>query len=99
MSRVLLTITCAARDADSIARALADLSHGPVHQRSEAVLGRDFGDAATAERVAGTLARIALEIELPAEAAAFAVETVRDARRRLPFRWRTVAIIDGGRVE
>lgn len=99
MSRVLLTLTCATRDADSIARALADLGHGPVHQRAEAVLGRDFGDAATAERVAGALARVTLEIELPVEDTPSAVETARDARRRLPFRWRTVAIVDGGRVE
>lgn len=99
MSRVLLTVTCATPDAEAIAQVLGDLTHAPVHQRAEAVLGRDFDDAATAERVAGTLSRVSIEVELRAHDTDRAVEVVREARRRLPFRWRTTLIADGGRVE
>ncbi|MEZ0495731.1 DUF3240 domain-containing protein [Sphingomonas sp. IW22] len=99
MTRQLLTIMCAAQDAEAIARALGALTQAPVHQRREAVLGRDFDDAATGERVSGTLARMAVEVELGAAQVADAVAAARDVRRRLPFRWRTVALVDGGRVE
>lgn len=99
MSRVLLTLICAVQDADAIALALRDHSHAPVHLRREAVLGRDFGDAATGECVAGTLARMAIEVELPADGAAAAVAAARGARYRRPFRWRVTAILDGGREE
>lgn len=99
MSRVLLTLICGVHDADAIAVALRDLLQLPVHQRREAVLGRDFGDAAALERVAGALARMAVEVELSADRVSEALATAKEARRRLPFRWRTVAIIDGGRVE
>ncbi len=99
MSRVVLTLFCAAQDADAIAMALRDHCHAPVHLRREAVLGRDFGDAATGECVAGTLTRMAIEVELPADEAASAVAAARAARHRLPFRWRITAILDGGREE
>ena len=54
-------------------------------------------DAQTGERVAGALARVAIELEVPAARVADALDIARNARRRLPFRWRTVAILDGGR--
>lgn len=99
MSRVVLTIFCAVHDSEAIAAALRTGLHAPVHLRREDVLGRDFGDAATGERVVGALARMAVEIELPAEQVAQAVSAAQAARRRLPFRWRTMAVLDGGRVE
>jgi hypothetical protein len=99
MSRVLLTLICGVHDADTIAAALRDRLRLPVHQRREAVLGRDFGDAAALERVAGALARMAVEVELNADRVSEALDAVVGARRRLPVRWRTVAIIDGGRIE
>lgn len=98
MSRVVLTLFCGADDGDAVAAALRDCLHLPVHQRREAVLGRDFDDAATGERVAGTLARVAVEVELAAARVEEALAAATQARRRLPFRWRTVAITDGGRV-
>ena len=99
MSRVVLTLFCSVHDGEAVAAALRDRLHLPVHQRREAVLGRDFDDAATGERVAGMLARMAVEVELPGDRVAEAVAAAQAARRRLPFRWRTVAILDGGRVE
>ncbi len=99
MSRVQLTIFCAVQDGEAISAALRDGFHLPVHLRREDVLGRDFGDAETGERVVGTLARMAVDLELASERVADAVAVATDARRRLPFRWRTVAIVDGGRVE
>lgn len=99
MSRVVLTLFCAAGDAEAIAAALRDHADAPVHSRCEAVLGRDYGDAATVERVAGTLDRMAVEVELDADHVAGAIAAASAARRRLPFRWRTVVIDQGGRVE
>lgn len=98
MTRVVLTLMCGVGDAEAIAMALGDCLHAPVHMRREAVLGRDFNDAATVERVAGTLARTALEVETDAGRVPDAVEAATGARRGLPFRWRTVAVLDGGRV-
>jgi hypothetical protein len=98
MSRVVLTIFCAAQDSEAIAAALRPLVEAPIHLRREDVLGRDFGDAATGERVTGTLARMAVEVELPAETVTHAVDAATAARRRLPFRWRVVAVLEGGRV-
>lgn len=99
MSRVVLTIFCAVPDGETIASALRACIHGPVHLRREDVLGRDFGDAATGERVAGTLARMAIEMELSGADVPEAVAAATAARRRLPFRWRTLPLLDGGRVE
>lgn len=98
MSRVVLTLFCGVQDGEMVAAVLRDALHLPVHQRREAVLGRDFDDAATGERVAGTLARMAVEVELAAERVGEALAAAEGVRRRLPFRWRTVAILDGGRV-
>jgi hypothetical protein len=96
---LLLTFYCARDDGESVVQALSAFSGAPVHCREEAVLGRDFGDALASERVAGTLARLAITLALPDGQADGAVEAVRAARRRLPFRWHSTAIIDGGRVE
>ncbi|WP_232492348.1 DUF3240 domain-containing protein [Novosphingobium kaempferiae] len=98
MSRVVLTLLCGVQDAEAIAAALGDCLHAPVHMRREAVLGRDFDDAATVERVAGTLARMAVEVETGADRVAAAVDAAKAVRRSLPFRWRTVAVLAGGRV-
>ena len=98
MSRVLLTLTCGVADAEAIASALRDTLHVPVHQRAETVLGRDFDDAGTVERVAGALARTAITLDIPADQVSQALDIATTARRRLPFRWHSVAILDGGRI-
>lgn len=99
MSRVVLTLLCSVHDGEAIAVALRDCLLLPVHMRREAVLGRDFDDAATVERVAGTLARMAVEVNLPHDRVVDALAAAEGARRRLPFRWRVVTMLDGGRVE
>jgi len=98
MSRVLLTLTCGVADAEAIASALRDTLHVPVHQRAETVLGRDFDDAGTVERVAGALARTAITLDIPADQVSQALDIATTARRRLPFRWHSVAILNGGRI-
>lgn len=98
MTRVMLTLFCGEQDANAIGAALGDCLHAPVHLRREAVLGRDFDDATTGERVAGTLARMAVEVELSADRVSEAIEAATQARRNLPFRWRTVGVLDGGRA-
>jgi len=98
MSRVLLTVTCGVVDAEAIATSLRDALHVPVHQRAETVLGRDFDDAGTVERVAGALARSAIVLEIAADQVAHALEVATNTRRRLPFRWHSVAVLDGGRI-
>ena len=99
MTRMLLTLFCGIDDADQVAVALREHASAPVHLRREAVLGRDYADAATAERVAGTLDRMAIEVELDASQVAGALDAAAQTRRRLPFRWRTVTIEQGGRIE
>lgn len=99
MSSVVLTLFCSVHDGETISAALRDCLRLPVHQRREAVLGQDFDDAAAEERVTGMLARMAVEVELPAIRVDEAVAAAQATRRRLPFRWRTVAVLDGGRVE
>ena len=98
MSRSVLTIFCAAQDAEAISAALRACTDVPIHLRREDVLGRDYADAGNGERVTGSLARTAIELELAAEQVALAVEAATGARRRLAFRWRTTAVQDGGRV-
>ncbi|MBY8824429.1 DUF3240 domain-containing protein [Sphingomonas colocasiae] len=98
MTRMLLTLFCGVDDADQIATALRDHAGAPVHLHREAVLGRDYADAATAERVAGTLDRMAIEVELDAGQLAGALDAATRTRRRLPFRWRTVRLEQGGRI-
>lgn len=99
MSRVVLTIFCCGEDGAAIGTLLRDRARAPVHQRPETVLGLDFSDAATGERVAGMLLREAIEVELAADRVAEMIDAVAALRRRLPFRWRTTPILSGGRVQ
>lgn len=99
MGMKVLTVFCAPGDAELLATTLRDLLHAPVHQRHETVLGLDFDDARTGERVAGALDRIAIEVDLPGDRLAEAVEALAAARRRRPIRWRMLDRIDGGRIE
>lgn len=99
MSRVVLTLFCSLHDSETIAEAMRDALILPVHVRREAVLGRDFEDAGTGEQVAGALDRVAVEAELRADQVEEALAAATSARRRLPFRWRTVTVHDGGRVQ
>ena len=52
----------------------------------------------TPDALTGALARIAITLDIPADQMAWALDIATTTRRRLPFRWHTVAILDGGRV-
>lgn len=98
MSQLLLTLFCGTQDSESIAMALRKCTEKPVQIRPEMVLGRNFDDAGTSEQVSGLLARSTVEVELAPTQLEAALDAATSSRRRLPFRWRTTAILDGGRV-
>lgn len=98
MSRVLLTCFCAAGDAEGVGQMLREAAEAPVHMRREGVLGRDFDDAGDAERVSGSLSRVALEIELEAALVDELISALASQRRRQPLRWRVTPILAGGRL-
>lgn len=82
MSQVVLTLFTGIDDGEPVATALRECLHLPVHLRREAVLGRDFGDAVTSERVTGALARMAVEVALPADRVADALAAARSMPSR-----------------
>lgn len=98
MSNVLLRFAGAAGDAEAIVAALRTLSTVPIHVRDEIVRGLDFADAGTAERVTGALRRVAIELVVPDDAVPGLVAAVEGSRRRLPVRWMTLPVHDGGRL-
>jgi hypothetical protein len=98
MADLLLTLHCAAADAESIGEKLRATLETPVHVRSEAVFGLDFSDATTAERVNARLDRRALELVVDDAQLAKALALVEGTKRNGPVRWQTSAILDRGRV-
>lgn len=98
MSDQLLTFHCAAIDREVVALTLRDVTHGPVHVRAEDVLGRDFDDASTGERVRGKLHRCAVEVVIADIEIRAAVAAVAGARRTRPVRWHAVAVTIRGRL-
>ncbi|QKR99002.1 DUF3240 family protein [Sphingomonas sp. CL5.1] len=98
MAELLLTFHCAASDAAPIAEALHAAGEGPVHVRAEAVLGRDFSDATTAERVTGRLDRRAVELIVAESRLAMLVAVVETLRRGGPVRWYATPVIARGRL-
>ncbi len=99
MADVLISMACAAEDAEAVAAALRAACVAPVHIRTDAVLGRDYSDAGTAEQVTGRLERTVLELIVAEETAEAIVEAAAGARRRLPIRWHMTAVLKRGRVE
>lgn len=98
MADVLLTLHCAAADADSLVDAIRTATRAPVHVRAETVHGRDFGDAGAAEQVTATLHRCAIEC-IDDEAAIQAIlTTVAATRRRAPLRWHLTPVTARGRI-
>lgn len=98
MPDLLFTLHCAVRDTEALIAAIRTISLAPIHIRAESVRGRDFGDAGTAERVSGELKRTALELIAGDDAVPGLLRAVTEARRELPVRWRTIPIIDQGRI-
>ncbi len=98
MADLLLTLHCAAADAEPIGEALREAFATPVHLRAEAVLGLDFSDAKTAERVTAKLDRRALELVLAEQLLPDALATIERTKRGGPVRWYSSAILARGRV-
>lgn len=97
MADLLLTLHCAAADAEAIGDALRAAFAVPVHLREERVLGSDFSDATTAERVTARLERRAIELIVPQERESEALALVEGVRRDGPVRWHTCPILARGR--
>jgi len=98
MSDVLLVLHCAVRDTEVVVDAMREACEAPVHLQSEAVRGRDFGDAATSEKVSGELRRTRVEVVVDDRLVADLVRLVQTCRRSMPVRWRTSPVIDQGRI-
>lgn len=98
MADVLLTLHCAAADAEVIGEALRAAFGTPVHVRTEAVLGLDFSDATTAERVTARLDRRAIEFVLDEPAVPEALAVLGRVRRSGAVRWYTSPVLAKGRV-
>ena len=98
MSDVLLTLHCAAADAEALGEALRTELETPVHLRSEAVLGLDFSDASTAERVTARLDRRAVELVLPEVDLPRALGALGKVRRGGAVRWYTTPVLERGRI-
>lgn len=98
MPDLLFTLHCAVPDTESLIDAIRAVSRAPIHIRAEAVRGRDFGDAGTAERVSGELKRTTLELIVGEDTVPDLLRAAKEARRDLPVRWRTVPLVDQGRI-
>lgn len=98
MPDVVLTLYCASADRGLVAALLREATRAPVHVREEQVLGHDFGDAGTGERVRGSLRRVAYELVVAENEAEALVDRIGSARRNMPVRWRTTAVAARGRL-
>lgn len=98
MPDILLTLHCAAADAEVIGEALRFAFETPVHVRTEAVLGLDFSDATTAEQVSARLDRRAVEMVVPEARLEAALETLGRIRRSGAVRWYTSPVLQKGRI-
>lgn len=98
MAKLLLTFHCALTDAYLLADIIRSHSKAALHRRAESVLGRDFDDADTVERVSGILRRQALELIIEEEMLDPIVAAVAAARRALPVRWQAVPVVHMGRI-
>lgn len=99
MPDILLTLHCASADTDAIIEAIRGASRAPIHVRAEAVHGRDFADARTAEQVTATLKRSAIECVEDALRIDAIIEAAASAKRRSPVRWHQTPILARGRFE
>jgi len=99
MPEILLTFHCARRDTETVTEAIRAVSNAPIHLCEKTVRGWDFGDARTAEKVAGLLQRNALELIVAEDDLSQLLQAVTEARRTLPVRWHAVPIVARGRIE
>ncbi len=98
MPDLLFTLHCAVRDSEALIDAVRAVCPAPIHVRADTVRGRQFDDAGTAERVSGALRRTTLEVVVSADDVPALLAAITQARRDLPVRWRTMPLIDHGRI-
>lgn len=98
MPDILVTFHCATRDTDVVVAAIRAVSRAPVHITEKTVRGLDFGDASTAEQVAGRLQRSALALIAGDEMMPDLIRAVTKAKRDLPVRWHAVPVLARGRI-
>lgn len=98
MDEVLLTFYCVPSDADAVAVCLRTHTAAPVHVHDETVHGHDFGDARVAEQVMGMLKRCAVQLALPQNKVAEAVELIAKMRRAQAVQWMTTPVLARGRL-
>lgn len=98
MADLLYTFHCADVDRDPVCEALRAVVATPIHRRHEDVLGRDFGDAGTAEQVSGSLRRTAIQLVADESLQVALTDAVTTARRRSPVRWIAVPVVHAGRI-
>ena len=98
MPDLLLTFHCAIRDTEMIVEAIRTVARAPIHVREEAVRGRDFSDARTAEQVTGNLRRNAVELIVADTIEDDVIRAVTSSRHERPVRWRAVSVVSCGRI-
>ena len=98
MPDILVTFHCATRDTDVVVAAIRAVSRAPVHITEKTVRGLDFGDASTAEQVAGRLQRSALALIVGDDMMPDLIRAVTEAKRDLPVRWHAVPVLARGRI-
>ena len=94
----LLTFHCAIRDTETIVEAIRTVARAPIHVREDAVRGRDFSDARTAEQVTGNLRRNAVELIVADTIQDDVIRAVTNSRHERPVRWRAVSVVSCGRI-
>ncbi|MCG2839936.1 DUF3240 family protein [Sandaracinobacter sp. RS1-74] len=98
MPDLLLTFHCAIRDTETIVEAIRTVARAPIHVREDAVRGRDFSDARTAEQVTGNLRRNAVELIVADTIQDDVIRAVTNSRHERPVRWRAVSVVSCGRI-
>lgn len=98
MTDVLLTLSCATADADSLIDAMRTATRVPLHVRAETVHGRDFDDAGASEQVTARLNRSVIECIEDEATIETILRTLTSARRRSPLRWHLTPVTARGRI-
>lgn len=98
MPDLLVAFHCAIRDTEIVVNAIRTVAHAPIHVREEAVRGRDFSDAQTAEQVTGKLRRSAIELIVADTALGEVIRAVTDSRHAQPVRWHAMPVVSQGRI-
>lgn len=97
MADMLITVHGHPRDEEVLVNALRELATSDIHVRVQSIHGDDFSDASTAEKVAGTLDRLAIELIAPEQRLDALTAAIRDCRRSYAIRWRAVPVTASGR--